>query len=95
MSTPTKEEIDAAKQSSTAADTRNLDKERAGCRLFVPVPSSWFGKSDNEDMTFDEALKALKSDEHKKAVELMKEIDRQLGIKAELSSGVNPMAPAS
>jgi hypothetical protein len=64
-------------------------KERAGSMLFVPVPSSWFGKSWDEDMTFDEALKALDSDEHKKAVALMEEIDRQLGIKAELSSGVN------
>ena len=89
MSTPTKEEIEAAKQSSTAADTRDLDKERAGSVLFVPVPSSWFGKSWEEDMTFDEALKALESDEQKKAVELMKQIDRQLGIKAELSSGIN------
>jgi hypothetical protein len=68
---------------------KTTDKERAGSVLFVPVPSSWFGKSRNEDMTFDEALKALKSDEHKKAVALMKQIDRQLGIKAELKSGVN------
>jgi hypothetical protein len=89
MSTPTKEEIEAAKQSSTAADTRDFDEERAGSRLFVPVPSSWFGKSWDEDMTFDEVLNALKSDEHKKAVALMKEIDRQLGIEAELSSGIN------
>ena len=64
-------------------------KERAGSRLFVPVPSSWFGKSGDEDMTFDEALKALESDEHKKAVALMKQIDRQLDIKAELNSGIN------
>ena len=68
---------------------KNTDNERAGSVLFVPVPSSWFGKSRNEDMTFDEALKALESDQHKKAVALMKQIDRQLGIKAELNSGIN------
>ena len=34
-------------------------------------------------------IKALESDELKKAVALMKQIDRQLGIKAELSSGIN------
>ena len=68
---------------------KTTDKERAGSVLFVPVPSSWFGRSRNEDMTFNEALKALESDELKKAVALMKQIDRQLGIKAELSSGIN------
>ena len=57
--------------------------------LFVPVPSDWFGKPWGELMTFDEALKALNSDEQKKAVALMKEIDMQLGIEAELSSGIN------
>ena len=75
---------------------KTTDKDRAGSILFVPVPSSWSGKSRNEDMTFDEALKTLESDEHKKAVALMKQIDRQLGIKAELSSGstTHPMTPA-
>ena len=68
---------------------KTTDKERAGSILFVPVPSSWFGKRWDEDMTFEEALKALDSDEQKKAVALMKQIDRQLGIKAELSSGIN------
>ena len=68
---------------------KTTDNQRPGSVLFVPVPSSWFGKSADEDMTFDEALKALESDEHKRAVALMKQIDRQLGIKAELSSGVN------
>ena len=68
---------------------KTTEKERAGSVLFVPVPSSWFGKSRNEDMTFDEALKALDSDEQKKAVALMKQIDRQLGIKADLRSGIN------
>ena len=40
-------------------------------------------------MTFDEALKAFNSDEQKKAVALMEEIDSQLGIEAELRSGIN------
>jgi hypothetical protein len=40
-------------------------------------------------MTFDEALKALNSDEQKQAVALMNEIDKQLGIEAELRSGMN------
>ena len=40
-------------------------------------------------MTFDEAQKAFNSDKQKKAVALMKEIDRHLGIEAELSSGIN------
>jgi len=40
-------------------------------------------------MTFEEAQKALNSDEQKHAVALMKEIDLQLGIEAELSSGIN------
>jgi hypothetical protein len=68
---------------------KTTDKERSGSLLWIPVPSSWFGKSRDEDMTFDEALKALDSDEQKKAVALMKQIDRQLGIEAELSSGIN------
>ena len=57
--------------------------------LFVPVPSSWYGKPWGEVMTFNEAVKALDSDEQKQAVMLMKEIDMQLGIDAELSSSIN------
>jgi hypothetical protein len=57
--------------------------------LFVPVPSSWYGKRWDEVMTFDEAVKALDSEEQKQAVALMREIDMQLGIEAELSSGIN------
>jgi len=57
--------------------------------LFVPVPSSWYGKPWGAVMTFEEALKALDSDEQKQAVALMREIDRQLGIEAELSSSIN------
>ena len=56
--------------------------------LFVPVPSSWYGKPWCEVMTFEEAQKALNSDETKQAVALMKEIDLQLGIEAELTSGI-------
>jgi hypothetical protein len=67
-------------------------RERPTCILSVPVPSSWYGKSGSDIMTFDEALKALNSDKQKKAVGLMKEIDKQLGIEAELSSGVNESA---
>src|SRR5262249_28018517 len=58
-------------------------------KLFVPVPSDWYGKPWGELMTFDEAQKALNSDEQKQALALMKEIDLQLGIEAELSSGLN------
>ena len=57
--------------------------------LFVTVPSSWYGKPWGEVMTFDEAVKALDSDEQKQAVTLMREIDMQLGIDAELSSSIN------
>ena len=57
--------------------------------LFVPVPSDWYGKPWGELMTFEEAQKALNSDEQKQALVLMKEIDLQLGIEAELSSGIN------
>ena len=56
--------------------------------LQVPVPSDWFGKPWSYVMTFDEAQKALNSDETKQAVVLMKKIDKQLGIEAELSSGI-------
>ena len=57
--------------------------------LFVPVPSDWYGKPWSYVMTFDEAVKALDSDEQKLAVTLMREIDLQLGIDAELSSSIN------
>ena len=53
------------------------------------MPSDWFGKPWGELLTFDEAQKALNSDEQKQAVVLMKEIDLQLGIEAELSGGIN------
>ena len=56
--------------------------------LQVPVPSDWFGKPWSYVMTFEEAQKALNSDEQKQAVALMKEIDMQLGIEAELTSGI-------
>jgi hypothetical protein len=57
--------------------------------ISVPVPSDWYGKPRSYVMTFEEAQKALKSDEQKQAVTLMKEIDMQLGIDAELSSSIN------
>jgi hypothetical protein len=57
--------------------------------LQVPVPSNWYGKPCGELMTFEEAQKALDSDEQKQALALMMEIDLQLGIEAELSSGIN------
>ena len=57
--------------------------------LFVPVPSDWFGRPWGELMTLEEAVKVLDSDEQKQAVALMKEIDMQLGIEAELSSSIN------
>jgi hypothetical protein len=73
----------------TDGSANNRDAAQGGSFFFVPVPSSWYSKSDNEEMTFDDALKALDSDEHKKAIALMEQIDKQLGIEAELSSGVN------
>jgi hypothetical protein len=57
--------------------------------LFVPVPLSWYGKPWGYVMTFDEAVNALDSEEQKQAVALMKEINMQLGIDAELSSSIN------
>ena len=57
--------------------------------LQVPVPSDWYGKPWSYVMTFEEAQKALHSGETKQALALMKEIDLQLGIEAELSSGIN------
>ena len=64
------------------------EKQLARGTLQVPVPSDWFGKPWSYVMTFDEAQKALNSDETKRAVVLMKRIDKQLGIEAELSSGI-------
>jgi hypothetical protein len=55
--------------------------------LFVPVPSSWYGKPWGAVMTFEEALKALDSDEQKQAVALLREIDMQLGIDADYAKG--------
>ena len=83
-----------AKSSGSASETRPLvlgNSERNPMKniLFVPVPSSWYGKPWGEVMTFDEAVKALDSDEQKEAVTLMREIDMQLGIDAELSSSIN------
>jgi hypothetical protein len=54
----------------------------------VPVPSDWFGKPWSYVMTFEEAQKAFNSNEQKQAVALMKKIDKQLGIEAELTSGI-------
>ena len=65
------------------------ESQCATSTLQVPVPSDWYGKPWGELMTFDEAQKALNSDETRQAVALMKEIDLQLGIEAELSSGIN------
>ena len=65
-----------------------LMKERKRHSLQVPVPSVWYGKLWTYIMTFDEALKALDSEETKQAVTLMKKIDSQLGIEAELTSGI-------
>jgi hypothetical protein len=65
------------------------ERQFPSSKLFVPVPSDWHGKPLGELMTFEEAQKALNSDETKQAVALMKEIDLQLGIEAELSSGIN------
>ena len=60
--------------------------------LQIPVPWSCYKDSvprETGKMTFDQALKALKSKEHEKALALMKEIDEQLGIESEYQSGVN------
>ena len=65
------------------------ESQSATSTLQVPVPSAWFGKPWSNVMTFEDAQKALNSDEQKQAVALMKEIDLQLGIEAELSSGIN------
>ena len=83
-----------AKSSNRASEARPLvlgTSERNPMKniLFVPVPSCWYGKPWGEVMTFDEAVKALDSDEQKQAVTLMREIDMQLGIDAELSSSIN------
>jgi hypothetical protein len=78
----------------SASEARPLVLGNSQCNpmkniLFVPVPSSWYGRPWGEVMTFDEAVKALDSDEQKQAVTLMREIDMQLGVEAELSSGIN------
>jgi hypothetical protein len=65
------------------------ESQSATSTLQVPVPSDWFGKPWSYVMTLEEAQKALNSDEQKQALALMKEIDLQLGIEAELSSGIN------
>jgi hypothetical protein len=57
--------------------------------ISVTIPPSWYGKPWSYVMTFDEAQKAFDSDEQKKAVALMKVIDSQLGIEAELTSAIN------
>jgi hypothetical protein len=64
------------------------ESQSATTTLQVTVPSAWFGKPWGYVMTFEEAQKALNSDEQKQAVALMKEIDLQLGIEAELSIGI-------
>jgi hypothetical protein len=83
-----------AKSYSSASEARPLvlgNSQRNPMKniLFVPVPSCWYGKPWGEVMTFNEAVKSLDSDEQKQAVTLMKEIDMQLGIDAELSSSIN------
>jgi hypothetical protein len=66
-----------------------VEKSRsATSTLQVPVPSNWYGKPWSYVMTFEEAQKALHSEETKQALTLMKEIDMQLGIEAELTSGI-------
>ena len=65
------------------------ESQSATSTLQVPVPSDWFGKPWSYVMTLEEAQKALNSDEQKQALALMKEIDLQLGIEAELTSGIN------
>jgi len=65
------------------------EKQLARGTLQVPVPSDWFGKPWSYVMTFDEAQKALNSDETKQAIVLMKKIDEQLHIEAELSGAIN------
>ena len=71
------------------SDLSGTEKRRfARSTLQVPVPSDWFGKPWSYVMTFEEAQKARDSDETKQAVALMREIDKQLGIEAELTSGI-------
>jgi hypothetical protein len=80
--------IPAAKEPTIAEPPAQLRKERTRHSLQVPVPSEWYGRPWSYIMTFEEALKALNSDETKQAVALMKKIDKQLGIEAELRSGI-------
>jgi hypothetical protein len=68
--------------------SRIEERQFASGTLQIPVPSCWYGKPWGEVMTFNEAVKALDSDEQKRAVALMREIDMQLGIDAELTSGI-------
>ena len=71
------------------SDLSGTEKKRSSrSTLQVLVPADWFGKPWSYVMTFEEAQKALNSDEQKQAVALMKEIDMQLGIEAELTSGI-------
>jgi hypothetical protein len=91
---PNSDVVANAKPSSSASEARPLVLGNSGGNhmkniLFVPVPSSWYGKPSGAVMTFAEALKALDSDEQRQAVALMREIDMQLGIDAELSSSIN------
>jgi hypothetical protein len=74
-------------------DISGIEKRQfARGTLQVPVPSDWYEKPWGYVMTLEEAEKALDSDETKQAVALMKEIDMQLGIEAELTSGINESA---
>jgi hypothetical protein len=68
------------------------ESQSATSTLQVPVPSDWYGKLWSYVMTFEEAQKALHSEETKQALALMKEIDLQLGIAVELSSGIKESA---
>jgi hypothetical protein len=82
-----------AKPSGSASEARPLvlgNSERSPMKniLFVPVPSCWYGKLWSYTMTFEEAQKALNSDQTTQAVALMKKIDKHLGIEAELTSRI-------
>ena len=66
----------------------NEERRFAHGMLQVPVPPDWYGKPWSYVMTFDEAQKALNSDETTQAVALMKKIDKHLGIEAKLARGI-------
>jgi hypothetical protein len=92
--TPSPNLVANAKSSNCASKARplavgNSARNRMKSIISVTVPPSWYGKPWSYVMTFDEALNAFKSNEQKKAIALMKEIDRQLGIEAELKSSIN------